>query len=400
MRGRIDIRRKIIARDGAFLDLAEQIHHQDIAVLQLVQHALMRGAGTRALGFGLGFLDIEEVLAEGHELHGHRPSHQFLLRMQNPPVAFVLVRKPAFLLAQHGPHLFGGKALALFQDGVGHLGPAVLKALERVLRRILEHLLFGKREDLRVERGQQQKVPPAAAIGNTSCAAMYHFSVRAATPGKFDPGKEFERCAASGGDVRDLAGHAGRLDRLLGIAAAHHGSGARIRHGFGQRHRTLVERRLLEDAHGTVPDDRLRARDHLCVGVDGLRPDIHRDLAFGNGFDHFVRGAFLDLRDYDVIERQHQLLDRASSSVRAQGRAYRTMIVVMAAGLSANLTANPLQAVTTVTVQIATLLVGDQEFDSPKTLAAFALGLLLFFVTLALNLVALHVVRRYRERYD
>jgi phosphate transport system permease protein len=77
-----------------------------------------------------------------------------------------------------------------------------------------------------------------------------------------------------------------------------------------------------------------------------------------------------------------------------------TMIVVMAAGLSANLTANPLQAVTTVTVQIATLLVGDQEFDSPKTLAAFALGLLLFFVTLALNLVALHVVRRYRERYD
>jgi phosphate transport system permease protein len=77
-----------------------------------------------------------------------------------------------------------------------------------------------------------------------------------------------------------------------------------------------------------------------------------------------------------------------------------TMIVVMAAGLSANLTANPLQAVTTVTVQIATLLVGDQEFDSPKTLAAFALGLVLFFVTLALNLVALHVVRRYRERYD
>jgi phosphate transport system permease protein len=77
-----------------------------------------------------------------------------------------------------------------------------------------------------------------------------------------------------------------------------------------------------------------------------------------------------------------------------------TMIVVMAAGLSANLTANPLQAVTTVTVQIATLLVGDQEFDSPKTLAAFALGLVLFFVTLSLNLVALHVVRKYRERYD
>ncbi|MGR9109057.1 MAG: phosphate ABC transporter permease subunit PstC [Gammaproteobacteria bacterium] len=77
-----------------------------------------------------------------------------------------------------------------------------------------------------------------------------------------------------------------------------------------------------------------------------------------------------------------------------------TMIVVMAAGLSANLTANPLQAVTTVTVQIVTLLVGDQEFDSPKTLAAFALGLILFIVTLALNLVALHIVRRYREQYE
>ena len=77
-----------------------------------------------------------------------------------------------------------------------------------------------------------------------------------------------------------------------------------------------------------------------------------------------------------------------------------TMIVVMAAGLSANLTANPLEAVTTVTVQIVTLLVGDQEFDSPKTLAAFALGLTLFFVTLTLNFVALHVVRKYREQYE
>ena len=77
-----------------------------------------------------------------------------------------------------------------------------------------------------------------------------------------------------------------------------------------------------------------------------------------------------------------------------------TMIVVMAAGLSANLTANPLEAVTTVTVQIVTLLVGDQEFDSPKTLAAFALGLVLFLVTLALNVIALRVVRRYREQYE
>ncbi|MDA5193615.1 phosphate ABC transporter permease subunit PstC [Govanella unica] len=77
-----------------------------------------------------------------------------------------------------------------------------------------------------------------------------------------------------------------------------------------------------------------------------------------------------------------------------------TMIVVMAAGLSANLTFNPLEAVTTVTVQIVALLTGDQEFDSSKTLSAFALGLLLFTVTLALNVVALRVVRKYRETYE
>ena len=77
-----------------------------------------------------------------------------------------------------------------------------------------------------------------------------------------------------------------------------------------------------------------------------------------------------------------------------------TMIVVMAAGLAARLTANPLESVTTVTVQIVTLLVGDQEFDSPKTLAAFALGLMLFVTTLALNVVALHVVKKYREQYE
>ena len=77
-----------------------------------------------------------------------------------------------------------------------------------------------------------------------------------------------------------------------------------------------------------------------------------------------------------------------------------TMIVVMAAGLSAKLTANPLETVTTVTVQIVTLLVGDQEFDSPKTLAAFALGLILFVATLILNIIALVVVRKYREQYE
>jgi phosphate transport system permease protein len=77
-----------------------------------------------------------------------------------------------------------------------------------------------------------------------------------------------------------------------------------------------------------------------------------------------------------------------------------TMIVVMAAGLAANLTANPFASVTTVTTQIVQLLTGDQEFDSAKTLAAFALGLVLFLITLLLNVVALRVVKKYREAYE
>lgn len=77
-----------------------------------------------------------------------------------------------------------------------------------------------------------------------------------------------------------------------------------------------------------------------------------------------------------------------------------TMIVVMAAGLAANLTFNPLNSVTTITVQIATLLVGDQEFDSAKTLSAFALGFVLFAFTLVLNVIALQIVKKYREQYD
>jgi phosphate transport system permease protein len=91
----------------------------------------------------------------------------------------------------------------------------------------------------------------------------------------------------------------------------------------------------------------------------------------------------------------------AGAVLLAMSRAIgETMIVVMAAGLTANLTVNPLAAVTTVTVQIVTLLVGDQEFDSAKTLAAFALGLVLFVVTLTLNVAALVIVRRYREQYE
>lgn len=91
----------------------------------------------------------------------------------------------------------------------------------------------------------------------------------------------------------------------------------------------------------------------------------------------------------------------AGSLLLAASRAIgETMIVVMAAGLAANLTANPLDAVTTITAQIVALLTGDQEFDSAKTLSAFALGLILFMSTLTLNYFSLRIVKKYREQYD
>ncbi|WP_101066987.1 phosphate ABC transporter permease subunit PstC [Roseovarius salinarum] len=90
-----------------------------------------------------------------------------------------------------------------------------------------------------------------------------------------------------------------------------------------------------------------------------------------------------------------------SAMVLATSRAIgETMIVVMAAGLAANLTLNPFEAVTTITVQITTVLTGDQPFDSPMTLSAFALALALFAITLMLNLFALQVMERYRDQYD
>lgn len=91
----------------------------------------------------------------------------------------------------------------------------------------------------------------------------------------------------------------------------------------------------------------------------------------------------------------------AGAMLLAMSRAIgETMIVTMAAGLAARLTLNPLDTVTTVTVQIVTLLTGDQEFNSAKTLSAFGLGLTLFLVTLALNIVAQRIVQTYRQQYD
>lgn len=122
-------------------------------------------------------------------------------------------------------------------------------------------------------------------------------------------------------------------------------------------------------------------------------PQSMRDGSFGLGATQFetIRHIVLPAALPGVV----------GSILLAVSRAVgETMIVVMAAGLSANLSFNPLTAVTTITVQIVTLLTGDQEFDSAKTLAAFALGLFLFCFTLILNVVALQVVRKYREQYE
>lgn len=90
-----------------------------------------------------------------------------------------------------------------------------------------------------------------------------------------------------------------------------------------------------------------------------------------------------------------------SAFLLAMSRAVgETMIVVMAAGLRANLTWNPLEGMTTVTVRIVDAFTGDQAFDSPETLSAFGLGLVLLVVTLVLNVISLVVIRRFRQQYE
>ena len=128
--------------------------------------------------------------------------------------------------------------------------------------------------------------------------------------------------------------------------------------------------------------------DVFNAGPDSLR---HGSYALGATRSETVRRVVMPAALPGVVGGLMLAISRAIGE---------TMIVVMAAGLAAKLTANPFEAVTTVTVQIVTLLTGDQEFDSAKTLAAFGLGLVLFFVTLALNVLALAVVRRYREAYE
>jgi len=131
----------------------------------------------------------------------------------------------------------------------------------------------------------------------------------------------------------------------------------------------------------------------LSDDVINAVPQALRDAAYGLGStkSEAVRQVVLPAALPGIVAAIILAVSRAVGE---------TMIVVMAAGLAANLSFNPLDAVTTVTSQIVTILVGDQEFESAKTLSAFALALMLIIITLGLNFFALQIVKKYREQYD
>ena len=128
----------------------------------------------------------------------------------------------------------------------------------------------------------------------------------------------------------------------------------------------------------------------LSDDVINAVPQALRDAAYGLGStrSETVRQVVLPAALPGIVAAVLLAVSRAVGE---------TMIVVMAAGLAANLSLNPLDAVTT---QIVTILVGDQEFESAKTLSAFALALTLIVITLGLNFIALQIVKKYREQYE
>ncbi len=145
--------------------------------------------------------------------------------------------------------------------------------------------------------------------------------------------------------------------------------------------------------HRDGNDDHSRSCRRLSDDVINAVPQSLRDGSYAMGAtkSETIKKVVLPAAFAGIVSAFMLAISRAVGE---------TMIVVMAAGLAANLTFNPLEAVTTFTVQIKTILVGDQEFDSAKTLSAFALGFVLFFFTLTLNVIALQIVKRYREQYD
>ena len=121
-------------------------------------------------------------------------------------------------------------------------------------------------------------------------------------------------------------------------------------------------------------------------------PDSQRKAAFALGMTQAET-----IKDIVIPSAMPGII---SASLLALSRALgETMIVVMAAGLRPNLSINPLEDMTTVTVTIVNSLVGDFEFNSPETLSAFALGLMLFIVTLILNMISLSMIRKFKEKY-
>jgi phosphate transport system permease protein len=121
-------------------------------------------------------------------------------------------------------------------------------------------------------------------------------------------------------------------------------------------------------------------------------PDSQRKAAFGLGMTHgeTIKNIVLPSALPGIISASLLGLSKALGE---------TMIVVMAAGLRPNLSWNPLEDMTTVTVTIVNSLVGDFEFNSPETLSAFALGLVLFVITLILNMISLSLIRKFKEKY-
>ena len=137
--------------------------------------------------------------------------------------------------------------------------------------------------------------------------------------------------------------------------------------------------------HGDGHDDH-SVRSSLSDDVINAVPQSLRDGSYGMGAtkSETIKKVVLPAAFAGIVSAFMLAISRAVGE---------TMIVVMAAGLAGNLTFNPFEAVTTFTVQIKTILVGDQEFDSAKTLSAFALGFVLFFFTLTLNVIALQIVK-------
>src|SRR5579859_1550079 len=145
---------------------------------------------TQTFGAGLRFGDIGDVGPVRHELRRDGAAYEFLVGMQDLPVAFVLIGE--LFTRQYGPHFFGGEVFALFEQSVGDVGPAVFETIERVLLGVLDHLLARECKDLgggwqgkrQKAKGKSQKFHRLQFITSAG-----YLSVSAATPGSSIPAR-------------------------------------------------------------------------------------------------------------------------------------------------------------------------------------------------------------------